>query len=75
MNYFQLYETQRKRFSKGAKWIRWNGDIVEIIDTFEYSVSYKSMTGRFIVTGRSKDIFYTILNLTMKPQHELLSTL
>ena len=57
MNYFQLYETQRKRFSKGAKWIRWNGDIVEIIDTFEYSVSYKSMTGRFIVTGRSKDIF------------------
>lgn len=57
MNYFELYETQRNHLKVGTKWIRWSESVVEIIDTFKDSVSYKSITGRFIVTGLSKDIF------------------
>ena len=77
MNYFQLYETQRNQLKVSSKWIIWSKSVVEIIDTFKDSVSFKFITGGFIVTGISKDSFLRNFKPYNEPTtpHELLSTL
>lgn len=51
MNYFQLYEAERKRFSKGSQWIRWTADIIEIIGVSKNTVIFKFIKGGFIGSG------------------------
>lgn len=58
MSLFQLYETQRKHFNVGKKWICVNprsigfpggahGEIIEVIRNGEGSSRYKVLSGRY----------------------------